>query len=125
MHFGDGVKDLSSPTGTKTVVLFDVFDFGILADVKTVNAVVDRIGRATIIDTAAGDDGNLGIIADVKIIINCFFDTSGTDGDGNVDLFVLVPGLIVMSRPDLSVLGFTSMFLVEFRPTDLPLTRKL
>ena len=47
--------------------------------------------RTAVINTAAGDNRNMAVIADIKIIVNGFLDAAGADDNGNMNVFV--PGI--------------------------------
>ena len=76
-------------------MFLDISDFGVLTNVKTVDAVVLRVDTATVVDATAGDDDNLGVFADVEVVVNCFFKAGGADGDRNVNGFVFGAGFNV------------------------------
>ena len=73
-------------------MLFNVFDARVFADIKTVNAVVLRIVRAAVVDTAAGNDRNVAVVADEEVVVNGLFNAALVDYNGNVQVLALGAG---------------------------------
>ena len=72
-------------------MLFDIFDLGIFADIKAVDAVMLRIVVAAVIDTAARDDLDVGVVTDIKIVIDLFLESALGHHDG--DMHALTDGV--------------------------------
>ena len=75
--------------GAETIMLFDIFNFGIFADEKSMHAIMHGVGRAAIIDTTTRNDCDVRIFADMKIIIDSFFEASNANSDWNMNGFIL------------------------------------
>ena len=74
-------------------MLFGVTDACVFADVKTVDAVVLRVMRAAVVDAAAGDDLDIGIVPDEEIVIDLFLETAFCHHDGDMHGLVFGVGL--------------------------------
>ena len=83
-----GVENLLCARAS-AVVLFDVRNVGVFTDMKTVNSVMNRVVGAAVIDAATGDDSNVHVVANEKIVIDSFFESAGADDDGNMNNFAL------------------------------------
>ena len=75
--------------GAEAIVLFDIFNFGIFADEKSMHAIMHGVGRAAIIDTTTRNDRDVRIFADMKIIIDSFFEASNANRNWDVNSFIL------------------------------------
>ena len=72
VKLGDRVKNLAC-AWTSAVVFFDIANFGIFADMEGMNAIMDGVFWAAVIDAAAGDDSDVGVVADIEIIYDNLF----------------------------------------------------
>ena len=77
-HFDNSyrVHDFFAFAVTVAIVFFNIFYFGIFADEKAVNAVVFAGQVATVVDATACNNHNISIVADVKIVVNHFFNAA-------------------------------------------------
>ncbi len=93
IYFSDGVEDTLARALAGTVVLLYIFYLGVLADIKAMDTVVLRIMRAAVVDTAACDDHDVGVVADEEVVVDLLFDTALGDHHGDMHLLVLGAGL--------------------------------
>ena len=87
-----GVHDASAGTGAFSIVLLNVFDFGVLADMEAVNSVMTGFLTAAVGDAAAGDDSDVAVLSHIKVIVYQILDAGlgddHRDMDGLVDRVV-------------------------------------
>ena len=72
IYFCSRIQNTFSCTVTFTVMLFYVFNFRILSNEKSVDAVMLRVLIATVVDTTACYDHYIRVFANVEIIVNHF-----------------------------------------------------
>ena len=76
-------------------MFFHIFDFGIFANKKSVNTVVLRVLLAAVVNAAAGNNYNIAVFANEKVIINRFRQAAVAEHNRYVDTFVDRVGLNV------------------------------
>ena len=86
---GLGVEDALAAAFALAVVLFDIFDPGVFAHIKGVDAVVLAVAAAAVVDAAAGDDGHVRALAHIKIVIDHVPEAALGQHHRNMDRFVL------------------------------------
>ena len=69
-------------------MLLNVFDLTVLSQVERVYAAVLGICVAVVVDAAACDYGDVGVIANVKIVEHGLFKAALTEQHRNVDCLV-------------------------------------
>ena len=69
-------------------MLLDITNLGILADMEGMDAVVNGVFWAAVIDTATSNNSNVSIVADIEVVDNGFFVTGFLDDDWDMDDFV-------------------------------------
>ena len=89
VHVGRGVQDALARSLPFAVVLLHVANAGVLADPEAVDTVVLGLLVARVMDAAACDDGDIGVVADMKIVIDHVGQSRFGDDDGNMNGFVL------------------------------------
>ena len=57
------------------------------------DTVVLRVMRAAVVDTAAGNDQDIGVITDEEIVVDLLFDAALGDHHGDMHLLALGAGL--------------------------------
>ena len=72
IYFCSRIQNTFSCTVTFTVMLFYVFNFRILSNEKSVDAVMLRVLIATVVDTTACYDHYIRVFTNVEIIVNHF-----------------------------------------------------
>ena len=85
VDLGDGVQDPLTGAVAGAVMLLGIADTGVFADIKAMDTVVLGIMRAAVIDTAARDDLNIGVVADEKVVIDLFLQPAFCHHDGNMN----------------------------------------
>ena len=93
IDLGAGVHDALAAAGALAVVLLDVFDLGVFADVEAVYAVVGGVLIAAVGDAAAGDDDHVAVVADEEVVVHDLLQPALGEDDGDVDALVLRAGL--------------------------------
>ena len=68
------------------VVLLGIEHARILADVEGMNAVVRGILVSVIVNAAAGDDLDVAVFADIKVVVDQILDAALCENDRNVNL---------------------------------------
>ena len=76
-----GVHNVFAVAVALAVVLLNVLDAGVFADVERMHAVVLGGVRAAVVDAAAGDDRDVRALADVKIVVHRFAQARLRDDD--------------------------------------------
>ena len=106
------VHDVLAVAVALAVVLFDVAHPGVLADEEAVDAVVAGLLRAAVVDAAAGDDGHIAVLADVKVIVDHVLEAGLGNDDRDVHALVFraggdvnVDAGLVFLRDDVDVRG--------------------
>ena len=106
------VHDILAVAVALAVVLFDVAHLGILADKEAVDAVMAGLLRAAVVDAAAGDDGHIAVLTDVKVIVDHVLEAGLGNDDRDVHALVFRAGGnvdvnagLVFLRDDVDVRG--------------------
>ena len=89
VDFRARIEDALAGTVSGTIVFFDVFYLRALTDIEAVDTVVLTVLRTAVIDTAAGNDHDIGALADIKVVIDDFLDAACCHDDRDVYTFVL------------------------------------
>ena len=71
------------------VVLFDIAQLGVFGQVESVDAVVLGIAAAAVVDAAAGNDGDIGALPDVEVVVDQILQAGLAEDNGNVYALVL------------------------------------
>ena len=70
-------------------MLFHIADAGVLAYEEAVDAVVLAVLVAAVVDAAAGDDGHVGALADIKVVVHDLGQTAFGHDHGDVHALAL------------------------------------
>ena len=70
VHNGGGVHDLFAAAVALAIVLFHIAQLGVLGQPEGVDAVVLGVAAAAVVDAAPGNDGHVGALADVEIVVH-------------------------------------------------------
>jgi len=121
LEIDDGlrVQDPLAAAFALAVVLFDIVDLRIFADVEGVDAVVLGVAVAAVVDAAARDDGHVRALADKEVVVDQIVEAGLAQDDRNVDVFALgegrdadVDAVLVGLGDDLDVLGVLAELLL-------------
>ena len=93
IDFRAGIEQALAGPVTGAVVLLDIFDLGAFADKEAVDTVMLGILCAAVVDAAAGDNDNITVLTDVKVVIHDFLEAALAHDDRDMDALVLGPGL--------------------------------
>ena len=81
MDHSRGIHEPLARAGSLTVVLFDIFDLGILTDVECVDSVMLAVMTAAVADTAACDYDDIAVLTYEEIVIDALFVAGFADDD--------------------------------------------
>ena len=93
VHDGLGVQDALSRAFAFAIVLLDVLDAAVLADVERMDAVVLAGCMAVVVDAATRDDLDVAIIADVERVVHDVLEARLRDDDRDEHRLALRAGL--------------------------------
>ena len=83
------VQDALAAPFALAIVLFDVGDLRVFADVERVDAVVLRVAVAAVVDAAARHDAHVRALADEKVVVDHVLKARFCQYHRDVDVFVL------------------------------------
>ena len=92
------IHDVFSFAVALAVMLFGVVDAGVFADMEGVYAVMAAFVAAGVVDAAAGDNVNIAVLADIKVVIDHLRYAGFADDDGNMAGFA--PGAVLDADVD-------------------------
>ena len=93
LDLGGGIEHALTRSLALAVVLFHVFELGVLANVEAVNTVVRGFLVAGIVNTTACHDEHVGVLTDIKIVIYKILQSRLGQQHGNIHALVLGAGL--------------------------------
>ena len=74
------------------VVLFDIVNLRVFADVEGVDAVVLGVAVAAVVDAAAGHDGHVRALADKEVVIDHVVEPGFAQYDRDMHVFAFGKG---------------------------------
>ena len=88
------------------VVLFDIVNLRVFADVEGMDAVMLGVAVAAVVDAAPGHDGHVRTLADKEVVIDHVVEPGSAQYDRDMHVSLLVKaGAILMSMPSFVGLG--------------------
>ena len=95
MHLGHGVKHALARAVALAVVPFNIEHLRALVEEKAVDAVVMSVVAAVVMYAAACVYDNVGVLADVEVIIYYVVDAAFGNNNGYMDCFALCIGTYI------------------------------
>jgi hypothetical protein len=69
-------------------MLLNVFDFGVLADMEAVDAVMTGFLAAAVGDAATGDNRHVAVFSHIKVIVDQILDAGLCNDDRDMDRLI-------------------------------------
>ena len=93
VDLGAGVHDALAAAGALAVVLLNVFELAVFADVEAVHAVMGGVLVAAVGDAAARDDDHVAVVAHKEVVVHDLLQAALGKHHGDMDALVFRAGL--------------------------------